>query len=43
LGFVDDLDILTVVSAFEMSLQKVGWLFTPGVGVAAVERILNEQ
>ncbi|MFT5366407.1 MAG: aspartate aminotransferase-like enzyme [Candidatus Latescibacterota bacterium] len=43
LGFVDDLDILTVVSAFEMSLQKVGWLFTPGVGVAAVERILNEK
>ncbi|MBT4138442.1 MAG: alanine--glyoxylate aminotransferase family protein [Candidatus Latescibacteria bacterium] len=42
LGFVDDLDILTVVSAFEMSLQKMGWSFTPGVGVAAVEKVLSE-
>lgn len=40
LGFVDDLDMLTVVSALEMSLQKAGWSFTPGVGIAAVEQAL---
>ena len=43
LGFVDDLDILTVVSAFEMSLQKAKWSFTPGVGVAAVENVLGKS
>lgn len=41
LGFVDDLDILTVVSAFEMSLEKAGWAFTFGAGVAAVESALS--
>lgn len=41
LGFVDDLDILAVISAFEMSLTKVGWSFTAGAGVAAVERVLS--
>ena len=41
LGFVDDLDILTVVSAFEMSLKKVGWSFTAGAGVALAEQVLS--
>lgn len=41
LGFVDDLDILTVVSAFEMSLEKARWSFTRGAGVAAVEGVLG--
>ncbi len=43
LGFVDDLDILTVVSAFEMSLKKAGWSFAPGVGVVAVENVLGKS
>jgi serine---pyruvate transaminase len=41
LGFVDDLDILGVVAALEMSLQKAGWSFCPGIGVGAVEKVLN--
>lgn len=41
LGFVDDLDILTVVSAFEMCLQNIGWSFHAGAGVAAAEAVLH--
>jgi len=43
LGFVNDLDILTVVSAFEMSLTKAGWTFALGDGVAAVENVLGKS
>jgi len=40
LGYVDDLDILTAVSALEMGLQKLGWAFRAGAGVAAAEGAL---
>jgi aspartate aminotransferase-like enzyme len=43
LGFVDDLDILTVVGAFEFSLQKAGWSFTPGIGLAAAEGVFHSH
>jgi len=40
LGHVEDLDILDVLSALEMSLSALGWPFTPGAGIAAAEQIL---
>ena len=40
LGYVDDLDILSVVSALEMGLRHMGWTFQAGSGVAAAEEVL---
>ena len=42
LGYVDDLDALTAVSALEMGLQKIGWQFQAGAGVGAAEGIIGE-
>jgi aspartate aminotransferase-like enzyme len=41
LGHVDDLDILSVISALEMGLRAQGWEFTPGAGVGAAEAVLG--
>ena len=43
LGYVDDLDILTAVSALEMGLRKLGWTFQAGAGVAAAEGALGAK
>ena len=40
LGYVDDLDVLTAISALEMGLRHLGWAFDPGAGVAAAEAVL---
>jgi aspartate aminotransferase-like enzyme len=40
LGYVDDVDILSVVSALEMGLAEMEWPFERGAGVAAAERAL---
>jgi aspartate aminotransferase-like enzyme len=40
LGYYDDLDMITVISAVERSLHRVGFRFTPGAGVAATHRAL---
>ncbi|MDA0745908.1 MAG: alanine--glyoxylate aminotransferase family protein [bacterium] len=43
LGYVDDLDVLTVISALEMALQAQGWVFLPGAGAGAAEAVLWEM
>jgi len=43
MGYVDDFDILTAVSALEMALTDLGWSFESGAGVAAAQRILAEH
>ncbi len=40
LGHVDDLDILTAVSALELGLKQMNWAFPPGAGAAAAEGAL---
>ena len=42
LGYMDDLDILTALSALELSLQSLGWEFASGAGVSAGEKALVE-
>ncbi len=40
LGYVDDVDILTAVSALEMGLKEESWTFRAGSGVGAAEVVL---
>ncbi len=40
LGYVDDLDIISAISALEMTLLDLGFDITPGVGVKACEQVL---
>jgi len=42
LGYIDDLDVISAVSALEMALGKLGWSFQPGAGVSAAEKALLE-
>ena len=42
LGYVDDLDILSVVAALEMGLRHLDWMIQPGSGVAAAQQVLLE-
>lgn len=41
LGFVNDADILTAVSALEMGLEELNWVFRAGSGVEAAEDVLG--
>ena len=43
LGYVDDIDILTAVSALEMGLKDVKWAFRAGSGVGAAEAVLEAE
>jgi aspartate aminotransferase-like enzyme len=43
LGFVDDVDVLTALSALELCLRVLGWSFMPGAGVGAAEQILMSR
>jgi aspartate aminotransferase-like enzyme len=43
LGYYDDLDMVTVMSAIERSLAKQGFGFSAGAGVAAVHNSLLER
>lgn len=40
MGYMDDFDVLTAISAVEMALRDIGWRFEFGSGVAAVQRVL---
>ena len=42
LGYMDDLDVVATVAAFEMVLKEMGCEATPGAGVAAAEGVLSE-
>jgi aspartate aminotransferase-like enzyme len=42
LGDIDDLDIIGVVSALEMTLQDFGWQFEVGAGVATAQKSLMQ-
>lgn len=37
LGYYDDFDVITAISALEMALQDLGWEFEPGTGVQAAQ------
>lgn len=41
LGYVDDLDIVSAISALEMSLPKFGFKVSFGEGIRAVEEVLS--
>lgn len=43
LGYVDDLDIVSAISALEMSLPKFGYKVQFGEGIRAVEEILSKK
>ncbi|MBC8044042.1 MAG: alanine--glyoxylate aminotransferase family protein [Rhizobacter sp.] len=43
LGFYDELDMLTVIGALEMTLKKINHPFEVGAGVAAVQRAFLEE
>ncbi len=43
LGFYDELDMLTVIGALEMTLKKVNYSFEVGSGVAAVMKTFLEE
>lgn len=42
LGYYDDFDMVTMISALEMSLKEIGWKFDIGSGVAAAQKALCE-
>jgi aspartate aminotransferase-like enzyme len=41
LGYCDDLDVITAISALEMALVDMGYPITPGAGVRAAEETLR--
>lgn len=41
LGFVEDTDILTAISALELTLSEMGWSLKLGVGTAAAQSVLS--
>ena len=40
LGYMDDFDIVVVISALEKGLKKMGFSFDPGSGVKAAQKII---
>jgi len=40
MGYLAPFDMLTAVSALEIGLERLGYRFDPGAGVAAVQRRL---
>ncbi len=42
IGYLDKYDMLTALSGLELSLQELGYPFTPGCAVQAAQRILLE-
>jgi aspartate aminotransferase-like enzyme len=42
LGYFDDFDIITTLTALEMSLRELNFDFEPGSGVVAAERVLSQ-
>jgi aspartate aminotransferase-like enzyme len=43
LGWANDLDVITVIGALELTLLELGHKFEPGAGVGAVVRALSES
>lgn len=43
MGYIDRLDIITVISALELALTDLGWEFEKGAGVAAAQRVLLKR
>ncbi len=43
LGYMDDLDVIATLSAFEMVLREMGWASALGAGVSTAERVLTEM
>jgi len=42
LGYLGALDTLIVVSALELGLERLGYRFTRGAGVAAVQGVIAQ-
>ncbi len=42
LGYYDELDMVAMISALEMTLQDCGWRFDTGAGVRAAQRAFSE-
>jgi len=42
LGYYDELDMVAMISALEMTLQDCGWKFEAGAGVRAAQRTFSE-
>jgi len=40
IGYLDEYDVLTALSGFELSLKEVGYSFSPGVSVKAAQEVL---
>jgi aspartate aminotransferase-like enzyme len=40
IGYVDDFDVIVVISALEKGLKKMGFSFKTGSGVEAVQKVL---
>lgn len=40
IGYMDEYDILTALSGFELSLKEVGYSFTPGESLKAAQKVL---
>ena len=43
LGYSDDLDVITAISALEMALSDVGYAVPLGAGVLAAEMVLTGE
>jgi len=43
MGYIDRLDVISVISALELALADLGWEFEKGAGVAAAQRMLLKR
>jgi aspartate aminotransferase-like enzyme len=43
LGYYDELDMISMISALEFALQKVGFKFNPADGVSAIQKFFLEN
>ncbi len=43
LGYYDDMDVLAIISALEMTLRDCGWQFDPGVGVKTAQQVFHSK
>ena len=43
LGYYDDMDVLAMISALEMTLRDCGWQFDPGIGVKTAQQVFYSK
>lgn len=43
LGYYDEFDMVTMISALEMTLRKVGYKFEPGIGIRTIQKYFEEN